>query len=300
MTSRGDSVEPSEGDALPARPPSGLEQQEGHPPPSAPPRRRPAAPAPGSAGRGAGRTAAVPGQRDRWGCRSRRRAAGRVPGRRFRSPGPPPRGRGSRRSVTVEALKGRVRVPQGHGGSPPGRGICFRRSSGWGPGPDPPHRPARTTPLSSSRSTNRKLLSSSRMVPPVVAGIGPEPGEDGIGLTLGQIVAAGGGLVDGVLGHSSPRPDTRPWYSRPGRRRSDSAAPAGAPAASRAGALKRYFMARPPTRPGPWGRILYPWPQTTLIYRGSEGLISIFSRRWRMWTATALSDPAPVSFQTDS
>ena len=28
--------------------------------------------------------------------------------------------------------------------------------------------------------------------------------------------------------------------------------------------------------------ILYPWPQTTFRYRGSEGLISIFSRRWRM------------------
>src|SRR5699024_7952632 len=36
---------------------------------------------------------------------------------------------------------------------------------------------------------------------------------------------------------------------------------------------------------------LYPWPQTTFKYRGSAGSISIFSRRWRMWTATVFSLP---------
>ena len=46
--------------------------------------------------------------------------------------------------------------------------------------------------------------------------------------------------------------------------------------------------------------ILYPWPQTTFRYRGSEGLISIFSRRWRMWTATAPSLPRAASCHTDS
>ena len=46
--------------------------------------------------------------------------------------------------------------------------------------------------------------------------------------------------------------------------------------------------------------ILYPWPQTTLRYRGSEGLISIFSRRCRMWTATAPSLPRAASCHTAS
>lgn len=35
--------------------------------------------------------------------------------------------------------------------------------------------------------------------------------------------------------------------------------------------------------------ILYPFPQTTFRYRGSAGLISIFSRMCRTWTATGLS-----------
>ena len=35
--------------------------------------------------------------------------------------------------------------------------------------------------------------------------------------------------------------------------------------------------------------ILYPLPQTTFRYRGSAGLISIFSRMCRTWTATGLS-----------
>ena len=42
---------------------------------------------------------------------------------------------------------------------------------------------------------------------------------------------------------------------------------------------------------------LYPTPQTTFRYRGSLGLISIFSRMWRMWTATVLSAPIASSFQ---
>ena len=43
---------------------------------------------------------------------------------------------------------------------------------------------------------------------------------------------------------------------------------------------------------------LYPWPQTTFKYRGSAGLISSFSRRWRMWTATVFSLPKGASFHT--
>ena len=43
---------------------------------------------------------------------------------------------------------------------------------------------------------------------------------------------------------------------------------------------------------------LYPWPQTTFKYLGSAGSISIFSRRWRMWTATVFSLPKGASFHT--
>ena len=43
---------------------------------------------------------------------------------------------------------------------------------------------------------------------------------------------------------------------------------------------------------------LYPWPQTTFKYRGSAGSISIFSRRWRMWTATVFSLPKGASLHT--
>ena len=46
--------------------------------------------------------------------------------------------------------------------------------------------------------------------------------------------------------------------------------------------------------------ILYPRPHTTFRYRGSEGLISSFSRRWRICTATAPSEPMAFSFQTCS
>ncbi len=46
--------------------------------------------------------------------------------------------------------------------------------------------------------------------------------------------------------------------------------------------------------------ILYPRPQTTLIYLGLAGSISIFSRMWRMWTATVFSEPKAASFHTCS
>ena len=49
-----------------------------------------------------------------------------------------------------------------------------------------------------------------------------------------------------------------------------------------------------------YGSILYPSPQTTFRYRGLEGSISSFSRRWRIWTATAPSEPKAVSFHTCS
>ena len=42
---------------------------------------------------------------------------------------------------------------------------------------------------------------------------------------------------------------------------------------------------------------LYPRPQTTFRYLGSLGLISIFSRIWRIWTATVLSAANASSFQ---
>ena len=45
---------------------------------------------------------------------------------------------------------------------------------------------------------------------------------------------------------------------------------------------------------------LYPCPQTTFRYRGSEGLISIFSRRCRICTATLPSLPMADSRQTPS
>ena len=44
--------------------------------------------------------------------------------------------------------------------------------------------------------------------------------------------------------------------------------------------------------------ILYPCPQTTLIYLGSAGFISSFSRRWRICTATAFSALSGISPQT--
>ena len=46
--------------------------------------------------------------------------------------------------------------------------------------------------------------------------------------------------------------------------------------------------------------ILYPSPHTTLMYLGLAGSISIFSRRWRMWTATVFSEPREGSFHTSS
>ena len=46
--------------------------------------------------------------------------------------------------------------------------------------------------------------------------------------------------------------------------------------------------------------ILYPRPQTTFRYRGSEGLISSFCRRWRICTATLVSAPKESSFHTAS
>ena len=48
------------------------------------------------------------------------------------------------------------------------------------------------------------------------------------------------------------------------------------------------------------GSILYPSPHTTFRYLGLEGSISSFSRRWRIWTATAPSEPKAVSFHTCS
>src|SRR5699024_8739317 len=114
-------------------------------------------------------------------------------------------------------------------------------------------------------------------VPPVVAGIGPEPGEDGIGLTLGQIVAAGGGLVDGVRYIVAP-----------------SQTPSRSIAAQEAVGQTQQHQQEGHQLPGPSaeaifhvtasysprsvGANLYPWPQTTSMYRGSEGLITIFSR----------------------
>ena len=198
----------------------------------------------------------------------------------------------------VEALKGRIRVPQGHGEILPVEVFVFGEALAG----------VQVQTLHIGGADHAALLLQEHKpeavvlqqdVPPVVAGIGPEPGEDGIGLTLGQIVAAGGGLVDGVL-------DIVALGQTPGR---------GIAAQEAEGQTQQHqqerqqlpgqsaeaiFHGTASYSPRPVGANLYPWPQTTLIYRGSEGLISIFSRRWRMWTATALSDPAPVSFQTDS